>query len=106
MIAEGDDRQRQGDEDRPVRRRRQVDVMVGVRLLLGEDLLGGGDLAEVVLVAFADVLVLAVEELVERVHLGDGVEVVLLRRVRGHPLQRAGVPRIERRRRRLAVGVR
>ena len=48
--AEADDRQREGEHDRPVRRRRQVDVVVGRRLLLGEQLLGRGHLAQVVLV--------------------------------------------------------
>ena len=59
---------------------------VGVRLLLGDDLLGRGDLAQLVPVVLV-LFVLAVEELVERVTVGIGVEVVLLRRAGGHPLE-------------------
>ncbi len=40
--------------------------------------------------------VLAVEELVQMVHMRDGVEVVFLWWVGGHPLQAAGVPRVKR----------
>ena len=55
----------EGHEDRPIRRRRHVDVVVGVGHLFGEDVLGGGDRTQVVSVALADVFVLAMEELVE-----------------------------------------
>ena len=64
------------------------------RFLVGEDLLGRGDLGE--LAGLLVLLVLAVEELVDRVDGRDGVEVVVLRRAGGHPLQGAGVPRVER----------
>ena len=42
--AVADERQTGGQDDRPVGRRRQVDVGVGVGLFRGEDLLGGRDL--------------------------------------------------------------
>ena len=93
--AVGDDRQPEGDTTIG-----QYDGdgrwmwCVGVRLLLGQDLLGGGDLAQLARVLVLGVL--AVEELVDGVHRRDGVEVVLLRRAGGHPLEAAGVPRVER----------
>ncbi|MGA1129518.1 MAG: gamma-butyrobetaine hydroxylase-like domain-containing protein, partial [Chthoniobacterales bacterium] len=45
--TECDDRQGTGEDDRPVRGRRQVDVLVAICLLFADDVLGRGDKPEV-----------------------------------------------------------
>ena len=87
MIGSAD-----GEHDRPVRRRRQVDVLIGVGFLCGEDLLGRSATLHQLVRCSWSILVLAVEELVERVHGRDHVEVVLLRRAGGDPLEACGHP--------------
>src|SRR5918997_5367093 len=83
-----DDRQTGRHDERPVRRRRQVDT--GAVTGLG-DLRPGGDAHDL---AGGVLLVLAVPELVEPRDGRRGVEVVGGDRRLHHPLEAAGVPRV------------
>ena len=86
--AVADQRERDAQEDGPVRRRWEMDVVAVAGL---GDLFGLGHADEAVVVGLA---VLAVPELVAVRDDGRVVEVVRRRGRGGHPLERAGVPRV------------
>ena len=70
-----------------------MNVGVGIVLEFGKNLLGCRHFAHGV--GYRVFFILAMEELIQVVHMRNGVEVVFLRRAGGHPLQTAGIPRVK-----------
>ena len=72
-----------------------MDVRVSVPLFLKHQVFQAGTLDIIVLVAFADIFVLAVEDFVKRVDGRGAIEVVRLRGASGEPLERTRIPWVE-----------
>ena len=95
--AVADDRQGDGQHDRPVRRRRHVDVLVGVGLLLGVDLLGRAHLDQARPSSVSTSSYLRWKNSSSACTCGMASKLCSFGGLVGHPLERAGVPRVERR---------
>ena len=85
----GNDWKSEGQHERPVGRRWKVNSLAVGALLC--NLCSRGDAHELAVLGFA---VLAIPEVVDAGNGGDWIEVVGRRRRRGHPFDRAAIPRV------------